>query len=205
MSKRWGISQLRHLTVAAWTTRRIGLGRAGRGIGRRDPTRQASIAAMFDPDTLQLWKFLHILGAIAAFGFGFYAPIFGMAVAKEPQHSNWFSRASRRVSNVVILPFGIFMLITGAALVESSAAWDWSTRWLSVALLLYVISLGIVFFLQRPSLNKAIELSAQPPGPDGPPAELLKHSQRMKIYGVVLLLLTIVILALMVFKPALGQ
>lgn len=160
---------------------------------------------MFDPEMLQLWLFLHILGAIAAFGYGFYAPIFGMAVASEPQHSNWFSRASRRVSNIVILPFAIFMFITGAALIETSPAWEWSTRWLSVAMLLYFIALGIVFFLQRPSLNKAIALSAEPPGPDGPPAELLKHSQRMKIYGVVLLLLTLAILALMVWKPALGQ
>ena len=165
----------------------------------------ATLAAMFDPEMLQLWKFLHFLGAIAAFGYGFYAPVFGSAVAKEPQHSNWFSRASKRVSNIVILPFAIFMFITGAALIETSTAWEWSTRWLSAAMLLYFIALGIVFFLQRPSMNKVIALSAEPPGPDGPPAELAKHVQRMKIYGVVLLLLTLSILALMVWKPALGS
>ena len=160
---------------------------------------------MFDPEMLQLWKFLHYLGAIAAFGYGFYAPVFGMAVAREPQHSNWFSRAAKRVSNFVITPFAIFMFITGAALIETSVAWEWSTRWLSVAMLLYFIALFIALFLQRSSLNKVIALSGEPPGPDGPPAELLKHSQRMKIYGVVLLLLTLAILALMVWKPALGQ
>jgi uncharacterized membrane protein len=159
---------------------------------------------MFDADMIEFWKFLHILGAIAAFGFGFYAPVYGMAAAAEPQHSNWFSRASKRVSNLIIMPFAIFMFITGAALVESSG-WAWSTRWLSVALLLYFISLGLVIFVQRPSLNKVIELSSQPPGPEGPPAELLKHAQRMKVLGIVLLLLIIAIVALMVFKPALGQ
>lgn len=160
---------------------------------------------MFEPEMLQLWKFLHFLGAIAAFGYGFYAPVFGAALAREPQHGNWFSRASKRVSNFVIMPFAIFMFITGAALIETSATWEWSTRWLSVAMLLYFIALGIVFFLQRPSLNKVIALSAEPPGPDGPPAELLKHSGRMKIYGVILLLLTVAVLALMVWKPGLGQ
>jgi uncharacterized membrane protein len=159
---------------------------------------------MFEPDMLQLWKFLHILGAIAAFGFGFYAPVFGMAMSAEPQHGNWFSRASKRLSNVIIVPFAVFMFITGAALVESSV-WEWSSRWLSVALALYVITLGISLFLQRPALGRVIALSAQPPGPEGPPPELAQNVQRLKIYGLVMLALVIVILALMVWKPALGQ
>ena len=160
---------------------------------------------MIDSSTFQLWMFLHILGAIAAFGYGFYAPIFGMASAKEPQHGNWFARASKRVSNVIILPFAILMFITGALLVQSGTSGvEWSTRWLSIAMLLYVIALIIVFALQRPSLNKVIALSAEPPGPDGPPAELKKHVGRMKIYGIILLLLTLSILALMVWKPAFG-
>ena len=159
---------------------------------------------MIDSSTFQLWMFLHILGAIAAFGFGFYAPIFGMASAKEPQHSNWFSRASKRISNIIIVPFAILMFITGALLVESGGV-EWSTRWLSVAMLLYVIALVIVFALQRPALNKVIALTAEPPGPDGPPTELLKNVGRMKMYGIALLLLMLVILALMVFKPTFGS
>jgi uncharacterized membrane protein len=159
---------------------------------------------MIDASTFSLWMFLHILGAIAAFGYGFYAPIFGMASAAEPQHSNWFSRAAKRVSNVIILPFAILMFITGALLVESGGV-EWSTRWLSIAMLLYIVALIIVFALQRPALNKVIELSATPPGPQGPDPELFKNVGRMKIYGVILLLLTLVILALMVFKPAFGQ
>jgi len=159
---------------------------------------------MIDASTFQFWMFLHILGAIAAFGFGFYAPIFGMASAKEPQHGNWFSRASKRVSNIIITPFAILMFITGALLVETGGV-EWSTRWLSIAMALYVIALIIVFALQRPALSKVIALSANPPGPQGPDPELIKNVGRMKLYGIILLLLTLVILALMVFKPALGQ
>ena len=160
----------------------------------------ATLPAMF-----RLWIFLHILGAIAAFGHGFYAPIFGMTSAKEPQHGNWFMRASKRVSNVIILPFAILMLITGAMLVQTGTGTvEWSTRWLSVAMLLYFIALGIVFLLQRPALNKVIALSAEPPGPEGPPAELASNVRKMQIYGTVLLILTLVILALMVWKPAVG-
>ena len=152
----------------------------------------------------QLWMFLHVLGAIAAFGYGFYAPIFGMASAQEPQHSHWFTKAAKRVSNLIILPFAILMFITGAMLVETGGT-EWSARWLSVAMLLYFIALGIVFLVQRPAVNKMIALTAQAPGPAGPPAELLAAVQRTKIAGAVLLLLTLAILALMVWKPALGQ
>jgi uncharacterized membrane protein len=158
----------------------------------------ATLAAMF-----HLWMFLHILGAIAAFGFGFYAPIFGMATAREPQHGHWFTRASKRVSNIIIMPFAILMFVTGAMLVQTGGV-EWSARWLSVSMLLYFIALGIVFLLQRPAVNRVIELSAQPPGAEGPPPELAANVRRMQIYGTLLLLLTLAVLALMVWKPSLG-
>jgi uncharacterized membrane protein len=148
-----------------------------------------------------LWMFLHVLGAIAAFGFGFYAPIFGMASAREPQHGNWYLRASKRLSNVIILPFAVAMFITGALLVEAGST-EWSARWLSIAMVLYFVALGIVFFLQRPTLSRLIDLTSEPPGPDGPDPAVPGLVRRMQIYGLVLLLLTIVILALMVWKPA---
>jgi uncharacterized membrane protein len=149
---------------------------------------------------LQLWLFLHILGAIAAFGFGFYAPIFGMASAKEPQHGNWFLRASKRLSNVIIIPFAILMFITGALLVRTGTA-EWSDPWLSIGMLLYFVALGIVFLLQRPTLNKLIAATSQPPGPEGPLAEVPGLVKRLQLYGVILLILTISIVALMVWKP----
>jgi uncharacterized membrane protein len=152
----------------------------------------------------QLWLFLHILGAIVAFGFGFYAPIFGMMAAKEPQHGNWYMRAAKRLSNVVIVPVAITMFITGTLLViETGGMRRFEELWLTVALILYVIALLIVFLLQRPALNKIIALTAGPPGPGGPPAELPENIKKMQLYGVILLVLTMAILALMVWKPVL--
>lgn len=152
----------------------------------------------------QLWLFLHILGAIAAFGFGFYAPIFGRASASEPQHGNWYLRAAKRVSNVVIVPVAITMFITGTLLVMDSGGMErFQELWLAVSLLLYVIALLIVFLVQRPVLNKVIELTSQPPGPEGPSQELPALVRRMQLAGVALLVLIIVIVALMVWKPTL--
>ncbi len=159
----------------------------------------ATLAAMF-----QLWLFLHILGAIAAFGFGFYAPIFGMAVSREPQHGNWYMRAAKRVSNGVLVPVAISMFITGTLMVvEKGGMKRFEELWLAVALVLYVVSLLIVFLLQRPVLNKVIALTSQPPGPEGPPAELTENVRKMQLYGMVLLVLTIVIVGLMVWRPVL--
>jgi uncharacterized membrane protein len=150
----------------------------------------------------QLWLFLHILGAIAAFGFGFYAPIFGRASAAEPQHGNWFLRAARRVSNGVIVPVAISMAITGTLLViDTGGMKRFQELWLAIALVIYVAALLTVFLVQRPALNKVIELTSQPPGPGGPPPEVPALLRRLQLAGLALLVMVIAIVALMVWKP----
>ncbi len=199
--------------------------RATRGIRRKAP--EASIQRMYE-----IWLFLHVLGAIAAFGFGFYAPIFGMAAAREPQHSNWYLRATKRVSNGVLVPVAISMFITGTLLVASTGGMrQFEQLWLMLSLLLYVIALLIVFLAQRPALSKvialtsespasaaatpaaaampaaAIALAAAAPGAPSaqgdPRAEVPVLIRRLQSYGYVLLALVIAIVALMVWKPGL--
>lgn len=152
----------------------------------------------------ELWLFLHVLGAIVAFGFGFYAPIFGMATAREPQHGNWFMRTSKRVSTVVLVPFAISMAITGTLLVATTGGMRrFEELWLALGLVLYIIALLVLFLAQRPTLDRVIALTSQPPGPGGPPAELGENVRKMQLYGIILLVLIIAIVALMVWKPVL--
>ena len=75
--------------------------------------------------------------------------------------------------------------------------------WLSLALIIYIGALLVVFLLQRPTLNKLIELTAAPPGPDGPSPEVPRLGARLRLYGMVLLVAVIAILLLMVYKPTL--
>lgn len=152
----------------------------------------------------ELWLFLHVLGAIIAFGFGFYAPIFGSMAAKEPQHGNWYLRVGKRISSILIIPFALSMFVTGVLLVvEVGGFRRFEELWLALSFVLYVIALVVAIFLQRPALNRVVALTATPPGPEGPPAEVRPLLQRMQVYGTVLLLLTIAIVALMVWKPQL--
>lgn len=152
----------------------------------------------------ELWLFLHVLGAIVAFGFGFYAPVFGAAAAREPQHGNWYMRASKRVSDMILIPVAISMFITGTLLVvETGGFRRFEELWLTIAFVLYVIAQLIVFLGQRPGLKKVIELTSTPPGPGGPPAEVPALLKRLRLFGFVLLALVIAIVALMVWKPLL--
>jgi uncharacterized membrane protein len=154
------------------------------------------------PGMYELWLFLHILGAIVAFGFGFYAPIYGAMLSHEPQHGNWYLRASKRVSDMVLIPVAISMVVTGTLLVATSGGMArFREPWLAISLVLYVVALAIVFVLQRPTVGKVIALTATPPGPDGPPPEAPALLSRLRLYGVVLLLLVVAIVALMVAKP----
>lgn len=152
----------------------------------------------------QLWLFLHILGAIAAFGFGFYAPIYGAMAAKEPQHGNWFMRATKRVSDYVLIPVALSMAVTGVLLVAERGGVDrFRELWLALAIVVYVAALLIIFLVQRPTVNKLIALTSAPPGPDGPPAEVPALLRRMRMLGMVLLAAVVFILYLMVYKPTL--
>ncbi len=152
----------------------------------------------------ELWLFLHVLGAIVAFGFGFYSPIYGMAMRREPEHFNWFLRASARVSRGILIPVAISMAVTGTLLVGSTGGMRrFEELWLMVSLVLYVIALGIVLLGQRPISSRVIALTATPPAPAGAPAELPALVRKLQIYGMVVLALVIVIVALMVWKPVL--
>lgn len=150
----------------------------------------------------QLWLFLHVLGAIVAFGFAFYAPFYGAAAAKEPQHGNWYLRATKRVSDYVVIPAAVSMAVTGILLVlESGGLRRFEELWLLLAIVIYVIALALVFLVQRPALKQVIELTSAPPGPSGPPPEVPALLRRLRLIGFVLLLIIITIVYLMVVKP----
>jgi uncharacterized membrane protein len=155
-------------------------------------------------DFREVWLTLHILGAIGAFGFGFTAPIFASAAAREPQHGPWYLRAVKRVSDVVIVPLALSMVVTGFLLVYSIGDHRlFEQLWLSLSFVIYVVAILAVFLVQRPALKKVIELTAQPPGPDGPPAEVPALLDRLKYIGIGLTVAVIVIVYLMVAKPVL--
>lgn len=151
--------------------------------------------------------FLHILGAIIAFGPGFAFAFFGAAAGREPQHANFTLRTTAVVATRLIVPLAILQGVTGLGLVLVEGTELLTRLWLLVAIALYAIALFIAIGLNLPNLRRLIELSTPPAGappgppPGGPPPELIARAARSRQYGMAMSLLVVVIVFLMVVKP----
>ena len=168
--------------------------------------------------------FLHIIGAVIAFGPGFALSIFGAASGREPQHANFTLRASEIVAKRLILPLAILQGITGLGIVLIEGTELLTRVWLLLAIVLYGIALYIAIGLNLPNLRRLIELTSAPAGgppagaspagappagappaggppAGGPPPELLARVAKARQYGMAMSGLVVVIVFLMVVKP----
>jgi uncharacterized membrane protein len=158
-------------------------------------------------DFVTLFLFLHVGGAIIAFGPTFALPLVGAMGAKEPQHLNFVARASGVVSNRRIIPFALSMAVTGGLLIWATGRdLTASTNyWLDLAIVIYVVAIGYALMVQGPAGRRLAELTSKPPEPGatGPSPELMAPGKKIRQGGLILMGAVTIIVALMVFKPAL--
>jgi len=149
--------------------------------------------------------FLHVLGAIVAFGPTFSFAIIGAMGGKEPQHANFATRVSARISDRVVEPLAVVQGVTGVLLIISAGLDLLATRWLLLGITLYVIALTFALTLQRTTVNKVIAMTSAPPPPgaSGPPPGLPELVKKVQRGGMFLGLMIIAIVFLMVVKPSL--
>ena len=148
----------------------------------------------------QLFLFLHVLGAIIAFGFGFTAPVFGKMAAAEPQHGPFFIRSAKRVSDTILIPAALSMAVTGVLLIATGVHGP-RELWLGVAIAIYIVAILVVLFVQRPTFVRLITLTSTSPGPGGPNPEVPRLLARARRVGYGLTATVVVIVFLMVTKP----
>ena len=117
--------------------------------------------------TLFPWfLFIHIFGAIVAFGASFSTfPILGAMSGKEPAHANFGARFGAMVSDRVVRPFAILQGLTGLGLIWSANIDLTKALWLDVAIVLYLIALGYALFVQIPVGHRLVELTSGGPPP----------------------------------------
>src|SRR6476620_679829 len=60
------------------------------------------------------------------------------------------------------LVLGAGLALTGVALVASLGPTMLQQPWLSIALLIYALNLGLAFFIQRPNLRRLVGITAAP-------------------------------------------
>src|SRR4051812_29175363 len=122
---------------------------------------------------LQLFLFLHVMGAIVVFGPTFVFPILARFARQNPQHAHFAAEISHFIESRLVLP-GIFVqAITGIALILIIGA-DLTSpayRWLVAGIILYVIAIVYSVAVQGPAAAKMVQLTAGgAPAGGGPPA-----------------------------------
>lgn len=159
---------------------------------------------------LALLLFLHIGGAILAFGPTFTFPILGPMAGREPPHVNFALRFQHRVAMRLILPLAIFQGVTGLLLVWRIGYNIFATGWLLAGIALYLVLLGINIGIGLPTASRLIALTSAPPPPatpagspppSGPPPEVAALVRRGRLLGMLSAVLIAVIVFLMVTKP----
>jgi len=149
--------------------------------------------------------FLHVLGAIVAFGPTFAYSIMASLARQEPQHSNFSVRQIDLIGKRLVYPLAIFQAVTGVLLIWAAGINVMSSLWLMVAIVLYIFTLTYALTVQRNAIHRMIELTATqpPPGtpPGPPPPELLATAKRIQQGGMLLGTMIVVIVFLMVVKP----
>jgi uncharacterized membrane protein len=169
----------------------------------RDAFREAPV--------LQLFLFLHVMGAIAVFGPTFAFPLIARQAANAPQHGHFAAVIIDLIERRIVIPGAIVQGITGLALILiigldiTSSAW----RWLILAIALYLIAVGYAVAVQAPAGARLVELTAGGPpagappagAPAGPPPEIAALSRKLQRGGFLLTGLIVAIVILMVTKP----
>jgi uncharacterized membrane protein len=158
--------------------------------------------------------FLHVLAAIVAFGPTFAFSIIGAMGGAEPQHANFATRVSHRIGDILVEPFAVSMFVTGALMIWAAdiPLLDRSTRWLVLAIVLYLLALALSLVVSRPNVKRIIALSGGEAGapssgdvPAGPPPrELMRAVTTVQRVGMILIVFLVAIVFLMVVKPDFG-
>jgi uncharacterized membrane protein len=160
---------------------------------------------------LQLFLFLHVMGAIAVFGPTFVFPVIARQAQKSPQNGPFAAVLSEVIESRIVLPGAVVQGITGVALILILGAdlTSPSYRWLIGGIILYLIAILFAAFVQRPAIEKMVHLTSggPPPGPPpagapaGPPPEIAATAQKLQRGGMLLTVLIVAIVILMVTKP----
>ncbi|MDQ2853615.1 MAG: DUF2269 family protein [Chloroflexota bacterium] len=164
-------------------------------------------------DLVPWFLFLHVLGAIIAFGPGFSFPIIGRMSGAEPMHGNFATRVSFAISTQRVIPVALTMPVTGIGLIWSVGIdpFERGARWLLLGIILYTVALVYSMAIQLPTVRQILALTAGPPPgappgppPGGPPPGLMALIARARRGGLLVSGLAAAIVFLMVVKPDLG-
>ncbi len=148
--------------------------------------------------TVQVLLSIHILMALVAVGATVSYFFWLRRAVLAPESRSFTLETIRIMERRMVMPAYVLVLITGLGLIDR-AGWAWSTPWLELSLLFFIVLLGLVGFHAR-VIKGQIALVA-----DGS-ADSAEYDSAHARGRILLALKVVVIIAmvyLMVFKPAL--
>jgi len=180
----------------------MGDGRAP-GLLHQGPGTLRIAAAAANSDLRPMWylvlKLLHVIAAIAAVGANITYGIWIAAATREGASLPFALRIIKRIDDRLANPAYGLLLVTGAAMVVVGGV-SVASSWLLVAFALYVALVLVGVLGYTPALKAQIRL-LESRGSQSP--EYAGASRRGLTLGAVTGVLVLLILALMVLKPAL--
>ncbi len=144
-------------------------------------------------------KYIHILSAIVAFGANITYALWLTRAEKNPASLPFALRTVKIMDDWIANPAYVLLFPTGWWM-ASIAKWQLTTPWILTALILYAVLSVVGLAIYSPTLKKQIAL-AESAGPVS--LEYKKISFRSNAIGIVLNILVLIVIYLMVAKPAL--
>ena len=148
--------------------------------------------------TVQILLTLHILSALVAVG-ATVSYFFWMRRAILVPESRKFTLETLRFLELrMVSPAYVILFLTGLGLIDR-ASWGWSTPWLELSILLFIVLMGLVGLHTR-LMRRQIALTEDSSGNS---SEYESAHARGRILMVAKVVVIIALVYLMVFKPPL--
>jgi uncharacterized membrane protein len=144
-------------------------------------------------------KWIHVLAAIIALGTNITYSVWLARVNRAPESLLFTLRTVKLLDDRIANPAYGVSLITGLAMVFIGGL-SFTTPWILLSLVLYVLVVLIAFLGYTPTLRRQIEL-AESAGPES--GEYAAMTERGARLGIILGVLVVAIVYLMVMKPLL--
>ena len=144
-------------------------------------------------------KWIHVLLAITALGTNITYGLWFTRAAREPDHLAFALRGIKLLDDRLANPAYGLLLITGGVMVTLGKI-PWATPWLLMSLILYVIVVAIAAAGYTPTLRRQIAALA---AGGGNSAEYQQLAARGTWIGILIAIMVVVIVFMMVTKPAL--
>ncbi len=144
-------------------------------------------------------RFLHVLLAIAAIGSNLTYGMWIGRAARDPRQLAFALRGVKMLDDRIANPSYVLLLITGLAMLYVRRM-AWTTPWVLAGLILYAVVAVLGLRGYSPVLRRQIA-ALETGGPDAP--EYQQLARRGLRLGITIAVLVVVIVFLMVTKPAL--